>query len=111
MRPTLVDEIGGYVFPIGLLGMCGMPLIWAFQIFHWLRWGEWLPISVDDALRWAGSGEPHFAWRGVQKVADFLLTAPLSVAIFFLSLGLLLLFMEISERLPIPGTKVTPSTD
>jgi hypothetical protein len=98
MKSETIDAIGGYVFPIGLIAMLGTPAVWAYQILYWLRYGSWKAITVSDALRWGGLSEPHFAWGGVQKISDFLMAAPFSVAWFFLVMGLLLGFIEWSER-------------
>jgi hypothetical protein len=91
------DVVMGYVYPIGLLGMCGAPAIWCFQIYYWLRVGEWLPISVADGLRAVGLFEPKFDWIGVQKLSDFLLSAPLSLAFLFVPLGIMLAFQTWME--------------
>jgi hypothetical protein len=98
VKPSRLDEAAGVVFPIGLLGMACMPAIWGYQIFYWLRWGEWLPISIGDSIRWAGISQPRFAWRGVQQVSDLVMTAPLSVTIFAVSLGVMVAFVEVADR-------------
>jgi hypothetical protein len=99
VKKETTDNIAGTVCPIALLAMLSTPAIWAYQmIFHWLRWGEWLPISVAVGLHWLGFGTPQFVWTGVQKVSDFVMTWPLSITLFFGILGLLTLFNEWAER-------------
>src|SRR5689334_8714371 len=92
-RETVV-AVGGYVFPVSVLALLVTPAILTYQIYYWLRWGDWQSIAMSDALRWAGAGEPHFAWAGVQKISDLVMALPFSAAWFFVVLGLLVGFIE-----------------
>jgi hypothetical protein len=74
------------------------PAIWAYQLFHWLRWGTWQGISASDAFEWAGIGEPSFEWVGIQKVSDFIMRQPFSLVWFFLMVGLVWSFAAWADR-------------
>lgn len=92
------DEVPGVVFPTGLILMAATPIIWAYQIFHWLRWGQWQSITIADGLKWVGAREPQFAWAGVQKVSDFIMSGPLSIMPFVIGLTLMVAYAELGER-------------
>ncbi len=78
-----------WVYTIGSLSLLSVPAIWAYQIYHWLKWGDWLGISLSDGLNWLGLSAPQFTWAGVQKVSDLLMTLPFSLAILLLIIGIL----------------------
>jgi len=89
----LADRVGLVVLPLGFLSLLSVPAIWAYQIYHWLRWGEAPHIPVSEALQWFGLSEPQFAWAGVQKVSDWVMAAPLSFFLFFVILAFLFAFI------------------
>jgi hypothetical protein len=67
--------LGGILFVGGFVGAIAVLF---FQVFVFLQYGHWLPISVVTGLRWLGvewASNPT-TWLGVHKVFDFL---PLSV--------------------------------
>ena len=69
------------------LGLLGAISIWMYQVFSFLRFGQWMPISVLTALSWLEVEWAIFPnqWLGVYKVLDFL---PLSlVSIIFAAIS------------------------
>jgi hypothetical protein len=60
------------------LGLLGALSIWFYQIFTFLRSGDWAPISVVTALGWLKIEWALFPtqWLGAHKILDFL---PLSL--------------------------------
>ena len=90
--------IADWIFPSAFFAMLITPGIWAYQVYHWLRWGEWQSISTADWLVWTGARTPTFAWDGVQKLSDWLLSAPLSITVFVVVIGILFAFIEWSDR-------------
>ena len=98
VKHDFADNVLGYVIAIGLSAMLVTPGIWAYQIMYWLKYGEWQPISVADGLHWVGLGEPRFtSLQGVQKISDFVMTLPLSLALFLSILGIVFAFMHWAE--------------
>jgi hypothetical protein len=62
-----------------------------WQLLQWLQFGIWIPIRVLDAMHELDFDYPRFKWIGVQKIADYVIAAPLSVAILLLAVALALL--------------------
>lgn len=71
--------------------MAGVGLIF-FQIIQWLRFGEWVPLSVLWALQ---KLHFHVGWVGVAKILD---NIPLSLTLCFLGIGLMCVFFKESKE-------------
>jgi hypothetical protein len=75
-----------------------------YQVVHWLKHGSWLPMPLSMGTDYLGITPPRAAWVGVQKVVDWILDLPLSLALFVIIVaaacgvralwGLLLDFLE-----------------
>jgi hypothetical protein len=67
----------------GALGcIVGATLVFAYQIFAFLKTGEWLPLSLVSALSWAGvswAASPT-EWQGLHRLLGW---APLSLSMYF----------------------------
>lgn len=78
--------------PLLLIGGVG---VLGYQAYHFLRSGDWLPMSSIDGLsrlgsRWAN--EPD-TWLGIWKILDVL---PLTLALICLGLACWLGFIKVS---------------
>ncbi len=62
-----------------------------WQLLQWLQFGIWIPVTVLDAMRELHFDYPRFKWIGVQKIADYVIAAPLSLAILLLAVAFALL--------------------
>lgn len=71
------------------LGTVGLPgYLVGRQIWTWLREGYWPAKSLHDWLFEVGAGGPYTSWLGVQRIIDWLLSMPLSLAMLFIGLML-----------------------
>jgi hypothetical protein len=70
-----------------LFVLLGLGII-ACQALIWLQLGHWTSVEIRDGLRWLSFPDPAFEWRGVQKIAIWLLECPLSMASIFLGMAL-----------------------
>jgi hypothetical protein len=68
---------------VGALGcIIGATVIFAYQVFAFLKTGEWLPLSLISALSWAGvswAASPT-DWQGLHRLLNW---APLSLSLYF----------------------------
>jgi len=55
--------------------------VFLFQVYYWLKVGDWLPIPLQSAMQFVGLNFPSTSWLGIQKVYEYLYGAPLSVCI------------------------------
>jgi hypothetical protein len=98
MKEGFIEKAGGVIYPLGVLGLYIVPAIWAYQIFHWLKWGRWRPIPLAEGLKWIGLREPRLAWGSAQKVLHWLLNLPLSLALGVFIIGVMLAYSEVADR-------------
>jgi hypothetical protein len=69
----------GASFFVGLAGFLIAACIVGWQVLQWLQLGEWVPVSVVDALPFFGVEYPHAKWLGVQKIMEQIVALPLSM--------------------------------
>jgi hypothetical protein len=69
-----------------------------WQLLQWLQFGIWIPITVLDVMHELEFDYPRFKWIGVQKIADYLIAAPLSIAILLLAVALALLISAFASE-------------
>ena len=69
----------GDVFFVGLTGVSflGAIAILAMQFLWWLKAGEWPSLTARELLAYNNLPAIELAWRGAQKIADWLLDLPL----------------------------------
>jgi len=80
------DENGGLgtvVASIGSLVILGGGCTFGYQCFRLVHEGDWPSFEVKDLWIWANLPLPQIQWRGTQKVIEWLLDWPLSVALLF----------------------------
>src|SRR5690348_2813672 len=70
--------LSGAIILAGVLLMLFGVAVLLYQGCLWLKDGDWTPISFAVAWYSLGGQEPMFQWQGVQKLAVWLLEAPLS---------------------------------
>jgi hypothetical protein len=68
-----------------------------WQLLQWLQFGIWIPITVLDVMHELEFDYPRFK-LGVQKIADYLIAAPLSIAILLLAVALALLMSAFASE-------------
>src|SRR5258708_26799815 len=69
-----------------------------WQLLQRLQFGIWIPITVLDVMHELEFDYPRFKWIGVQKIADYLIAAPLSIAILLLAVALALLISAFASE-------------
>jgi hypothetical protein len=94
-----LGNLGGFIFPIGLIALLTVPGIWFYQAREWLTSGRWPPVSVADGLGWAGVAAPHLAIGGTELVSPRFLAFPLSLALLALIGGPLIVYARFSQWL------------
>jgi len=78
-------EVENAMLQVWGLFFTGALFIFGYQLFQWLRHGDWKSISVITGLRWLESSWAVYPreWLGVHKLLDFI---PLSIALILLGL-------------------------
>lgn len=80
---AFLGNLGGYVFHLGALLVVLVIGIWSYQLTEWIQGRPWPPISVADALDWAGVPQPGFEQQSLQSFGRELMRAPLSLVLLF----------------------------
>jgi hypothetical protein len=94
-----LGNLGGLIFPVGLVALLTVPGIWFYQAREWLDSGHWPALSVADGLRWAGLAVPHSAIGGAPLLTDRFLAFPLSLVLLALIGGPLIAYARFSKWL------------
>jgi hypothetical protein len=72
----LIAYFAAFLFGMGILG---------WQVFHWLRTSDWVPIEFSAAFVYFGVDlmNVYFPsdWQGLAKVARWVLAQPLTLAV------------------------------
>lgn len=89
-----LDQFYAVLFPLMFTIMGAGVLVFGFQVFFWLKMGEWPPISLADAFAFAGWEIPQTSWRGLQQLLNWL---PLSMTLLAGPLILFPLFEAIGK--------------
>lgn len=83
-----------------ILMFIGPFVVIGFQLYYWLRTGEWFPISLFDALNYIGidaSGLRYASdWRGLAIAVLWVLELPLSLMVIAIG-GAWVVFMASLE--------------
>lgn len=87
LEDYIAKAIGSVILSLPIAGLG--TFLW--QVYNWLKTGEWVSISVIDFLLWTGLDanwlhQPQ-SWIGVWKIFDWM---PLSLGCVVLSVSLLL---------------------
>lgn len=84
LRNAFLENLGVILVLLGCLGTIG---IFTYQIYAYLQFGFWVPISLVSALGWLKSewALNPTQWIGFHSILDFL---PLSVASFVIGIAL-----------------------
>jgi hypothetical protein len=86
-----------WIFP-ALFGLVAIgPLILAYQCVLWFRDGRWTPIPFRDGLAVIGFTVPHGSWGGLDRIMQYVASAPLWIMILFAALSIELLFLGVAE--------------
>jgi hypothetical protein len=81
---NFIVMLGTLVFMLG-------PVTLAYQIYFWLRYGTWLPLTILVAFSKLGISYPQTEWGGIQKIIDWLMNFPLSIGLLMLPIILILI--------------------
>lgn len=83
------------------LAFLGPLAVIGFQIFYWLKTGDWFPLSFVDALDYIGidaSGLKYTSdWRGLARAVLWVLELPLSLTIIGVGFALVFIGGKVSE--------------
>lgn len=80
---TKQDDIEGWVGLFGALGFFAGFGVLAYQIYLWLKLGQWTPMPLWTLLEWADydfSSLNNIDWLGIQKIIAWVLDLPLSLS-------------------------------
>jgi hypothetical protein len=94
-----LGNLGGFIFPIGIIALLTVPGIWFYQAREWLDSGRWPAVSVADGLRWAGMAVPNSTIAGAPLFTDRFLAFPLSLTLLVLIGGPLIAYARFSQWL------------
>jgi hypothetical protein len=94
-----LGNLGGFIFPVGLVALLSVPGILFYQGRVWLDTGHLPVVSVADGLRWAGIAVPHSTIAGAPLVSDRFLAFPLSLTLLALIGGPLVAYARFSQWL------------
>jgi hypothetical protein len=94
-----LGNLGGVIFPAGLVALLTVPGIWFYQARQWLDSGQWPAVSVADGFRWAGLAVPHSVIGGAPLVTERFLAFPLSLTLLALIGGPLVAYARFSQWL------------
>jgi len=83
------DGLGTIVASIGSLVILGGACTFGYQCFRLVREGSWPSFEVKDVWIWASLSAPQIQGHGMQKIVEWFLDWPLSVAL--LVAGLLII--------------------
>lgn len=78
----------------GLLGVFGFVAgfgVFAYQVYLWLKLGQWTPMPLWTLLEWAKfdfSSLNNIDWLGVQTIIAWVLNLPLSVSLVAIGFAL-----------------------
>lgn len=72
-----------YVVITVTLPVCSGFGIVCWQIYNWLESGKWMPVQFMDVFFLSES--PQTNWLGVNKIINYLLSCPASVALIGIS--------------------------
>ena len=72
-----------------LLPVLTGPCIIVWQIYNWLKFGEWVPVEVRDLFFRFDSAQTN--WLGVNKIINYFFSSPASV--FCIVVGFLYVFV------------------
>jgi len=77
------------ILPVGIIG---------WQVYSYLRYGHWIPISIIDGLAWLGFGwalnSNQANWVGVYEILSFL---PVGLGIWLLALFSLIIWVVLNN--------------
>lgn len=77
------NEVAGWVGLVGAFGFLAGGGIFLYQLYLWLRLGQWVSFPVSTLIVWLGfdySSVTDIAWIGVRKLVVWILELPLSIA-------------------------------
>jgi len=74
------------------------PAVLCWQVFQWLKTGEWYPVPVSKILDWNQLRYPDLEWRGLQKIVDYLFGLPLSFVSFIAAVGIFATVLAIIDH-------------
>jgi hypothetical protein len=72
--------------PVSIGLLAAFPVI-AYQVYLWLKFGQWVPIPLVEALELSGINYlpvVNTSWEGVQKIGVWIIRLPLSIVVFVL---------------------------
>jgi hypothetical protein len=67
------------------------PGVLAWQLFDWLKSGSWTPMPVTKGFAYLDLDLPSTDWLGFQKMIDWVMGLPLSVASFLVWMTVIVL--------------------
>lgn len=81
-------------------GLFGAIIILGYQVYQWLKNGEWLDITLHKGLYYLEIDLTRITaieWQGVQRFLFWLLEVPLAAVVAVLSIGIGFTLMSNSE--------------
>jgi hypothetical protein len=97
LRKMALDATGGSLMAIGVLLIVAAFCIPVWQSYHWLRYGIWVQLDIATICDWI-NWFPQVRWLGAQEIITWLLSWPLSLAVFGAGFGALLAGGPLEQR-------------
>jgi hypothetical protein len=76
------NEVEGWVGLIGAFGFLAGVGVFLYQIYLWLKLGQWVSMPLSTMIVWLGfdfSSVTNITWIGIQKLVVWSLDLPLSI--------------------------------
>ena len=96
---SLFGNLGGFLFPLGVVALISVPAVLIYQTMQWLKLGAWPALSFADGLRFADLPPPHFSSPMMQQTMETLLASPLALVLLFGIGGPLFLYARFAKWL------------
>jgi hypothetical protein len=85
VRGSIASSIAHIALVPGVIVALEGCLVFIRQVREWVKTGVWIPRPVFDSLhKYLGVEHPEASGTAVQKIADLLLRAPLSLSLILL---------------------------
>jgi hypothetical protein len=97
-RRSLGDRVNSSLMLVGVMVMIAGILVFGYQIFIWLLWGNWFPYRTREF--WFNFYLPitTTGWDSVDKIISWISEFPLCVVTFLFGLGIFLTGVIAADR-------------
>lgn len=95
------NEIEGWVGGIGALSFLAGATTFCYQLYLWLKLGEWVPLPISTVFTWVGIDYSLLTsdqWLGLQKIIVWVLDLPmfLMLPLFGIAIGYIVGYLVVA---------------